>query len=105
MHDERPVAFAYEPAAQSAHAASDDDPMDGLLVPGLQGMQVLSARESPKEPAGHGRQETDEFAPGIGPNVPIPHDVHDEDELEPVRLLKVPGAHSVQLGAGWPPEL
>ncbi len=86
-HDEEPVLGLACPGGQSRQAAADDDPYLGLY-----------------EPAAHGRQAVDEFAPEVL-YVPRPHFMHDDDELEPVSGLKVPAAHGVQLGAGWPPGL
>ena len=37
--------------------------------------------------------------------MPAPHDVQDDDELEPTLGLNVPASHSVQLMAGAPPGL
>ena len=37
--------------------------------------------------------------------MPTPHDVQDDDELEPTLGLNVPASHSVQLMAGAPPGL
>ena len=105
VHALLPLTFENLPAAQGAQAAGEDDPLEGLLVPRLQGKQAVRASLSPYWPATHGRQAADESAPGIGLYVPRPHPMHDDDELALVKGLKVPAAHSVQFGAGWPPGL
>jgi hypothetical protein len=43
VHAEKPVALANVPDEQGEHAAAEDDPVRGLLVPRPQGLQALSA--------------------------------------------------------------
>ena len=81
VHELQPLTFENVPAVQGAQT---DTPEVGLLVPGMQGLHAVRARVSPYVPASHGKQAVDEFAPTVGLNVPRPHFMHDDDELEPV---------------------